>query len=183
VTIGDTLRAIATIALLVVAVDRPAMACEACGGAAGATFERIRARHPPGHIIVLLSPESRLRELNQGTRLARMLERNGHELRVVESDTDLQQALDRSPADLILADENDAGKLRQGIASRGALPPVLSIGIGAPRDSIAQSAQADCTVLNSSRSERDLVRAIESLLARSQSGTIEKCERPGIAAL
>jgi hypothetical protein len=156
-------------------VDAPryTVLCDACGGAGGVPFNRMRAKHGSGQIVLLARPDSDLWALNEQGRLRQNLERAGFAVRVVESQRDLEAVLSDKPADIVLADGADVAALRDLLATAAAAPVVLSV---APlRDSAATPLESNCRVQVSTKQAGDFVKVIASYVTRRQAGTAIDC--------
>jgi len=158
-------------------VPQYAILCDACGGAAGVAFNRMRTKHGPGQIVLLAPPDSDLWTLNEQGRLRQNLERAGFAVRVVESQRDLDAVLSDKPADIILADGTDVAEIRDRLATAAAAPVVLSV---APLpDSAATSLESNCSVQVSPKQGAGFVKVIASYVARRQAGTAIDCGPSG----
>jgi hypothetical protein len=156
-------------------VDAPqfSVLCDACNGAGGVPFNRMRSKHGSGQIVLLAPPDSDLWTLNEQGRLRQQLERAGFAVRVVGSQRDLDAVLSDKPADIVLADDADVAALRDRLATTAAAPMVLSV---APlSDSAATSVESSCSVQISPKQGGDLVKVIASYITRRQAGTAIDC--------
>jgi hypothetical protein len=151
--------------------------CDACGGVGSVPFSRIRSRHASGQIVLLAPSASDLWTQNHESRLSKALERAGFTVRVVESERDLDRALNDTPADVVLADAADSARLRDRLANTAAAPLVLSVLPGV--EAAATQAAQHCSVQISAKHNGESVKQIESYVSARQSGTATDCARSG----
>jgi hypothetical protein len=151
--------------------------CDACGGASGVPFDRVQTHRADALIVLLAPPGSDLRRLNDDDRLSHALERAGLVVLVVESERELDQALNERSADIVLADGADSVLLRGRLAGVAAGPLVLAVvpGTGAAMTLAAKQ----CQVQAPAGKSRQFVKQVESFVSARQSGATPACESPG----
>jgi hypothetical protein len=146
----------------------------AIGG--GIRFDRIYRAEHPGHLLVYLAPESRLKLANDELQIVSWLQRAGHEVKIIDSRAMLNEALAATtPTDLLLLDASDARALAGNAESRSKAPmlPVLyrptADELAAARSSGACFAQA------SKRRQYQFVQLVDRIVANGRGGASNNC--------
>jgi hypothetical protein len=162
------------IAALALASTPVAQACgdklTVLGG--GIPFDKIHTNHRHGSLIMYLSPESKLSATNNDARLDQALTRDGHQVRLVQSNAELKQALDAGQADFVLIDWSDAKQLQPEVAAKVPIVPV-TYGNDAAERALAQS-RSGCVVQSNKRHTQEMVHEVEALL-ENQSALASSC--------
>ena len=136
----------------------PALACgdKIAALGSGVPFARVMAHHSAGRVVVFMNSAA---AGNAGddvqNRLVRELERAGHHVSVVHSETELMSALQLSPIDVVLADISASA------------PPA--------RAALA----ATCVIRPANRQPGHLVHVVDDIIARRNSAGDYSCAASG----
>jgi|SRR5579862_2502149 len=162
------------IAAFALASSPLAMACgdklTVLGG--GIPFDKIHTNHRHGSLIMYLSPDSKLSATNSDARLDQTLTRDGHQVRLVQSNAELKQALDSGQADFVLIDWSEAKQLQPELAAKVPIVPV-TYGNDAAERALAQS-RSGCVVQSTKGHDHQMVHEVEALL-ENQSSLASSC--------
>jgi len=177
----NSLVATLAIATLALASAPGALACgdklTVLGG--GIPFEKIHTNHRHGSLVMYLSPDSRLSATNSDARLDQALTRDGHQVKVVQSSTELKQALDAGQVDFVLIDLTEAKQLQADVVAHVPIVPV-TYGNDAAERALAQS-RSGCVVQSNKRHSQEMVHEVEALL-ENQSALATSCSGSLLAA-
>lgn len=148
----------------------------ALGGGVG--FDRVIVSRHPGHIMMLLEPETGLTAANKKYKLAASLTLAGHEVFIASSVEDLRAQRDAAAPDLILVDATRANQVQfQPIAAGGA-PTVMPVLYPAADGGVeAQEQQSGCVAVASGRKGAQLLKAIENALKLRSRGMRSPCDQ------
>jgi hypothetical protein len=138
----------------------------------GIPFDKIHTNHRHGSVIMYLSPDSKLSAANNDARLDQALTRDGHQVRLVQSNAELKQALDAGQADFVLIDWSDAKLLQPDVAAKVPIVPV-TYGSDAAERALAQT-RSGCVVQSNKRHTQEMVHEVEALL-ENQSALASSC--------
>jgi hypothetical protein len=147
----------------------------AIGG--GIRFDQLYHAAHPGHLLVYLSPESRLKMANDDLKIVSWLQRAGHEVKVVDNREALKDALSATkPADLLLVDAAEAGTVTGASTSSGKLAPVLSV-LYKPTSAELASATStgSCVAQASKRRQYQFVQLVDRMVAHGRVGKAGDC--------
>jgi hypothetical protein len=153
---------------------------QACGDkltilGGGIPFDRIHTDHRHGSVLLYLNPDSRLSAASGDSRLGEMLTRNGHQVRIARTDSELKQALAEGKVDFVLADWSEAPRIQPDVTVG---VPVVSVIPGGSPDARAH-VRAGCMVESYKGHDRQFVRDVEALLD-NQAGLSASCS--GVSA-
>lgn len=172
-------KSISTATALVIAALAFASAptARACGDkltvlGGGIPFDKIHTNHRHGSVIMYLSPDSKLSATNNDAKLNQALTRDGHQVRMVQTNAELKQALDSGQADFVLIDWSEAKQLQPEVAAKVPIVPV-TYGSDAAEKALAQS-RTGCVVESSKGHDHQLVHEVEALL-ENQSTLASSC--------
>jgi hypothetical protein len=173
---GKLFSIMTTVAVAALALASAPMA-RACGDkltvlGGGIPFEKIHTSHRHGSLIMYLSPDSRLSATNSDARLDQALTRDGHQVRLVQSSSELKQAIDAGQADFVLIDLSEAKQLQPDVAARVPIVPV-TYGNDAAERTLAQT-RSGCIVQSSKGRSHQMVHEVEALL-ENQSALASSC--------
>ena len=159
-------------------------AAEACGDklvglGGGVPFARIHPQHYVGRIVLYARPDSELRHLDDKIRLGQRLQRDGHSVKVIYNDHDLDSALRDSGTDLILADQKYVSSIKALLPVRSGSPMVLSVvSSTAPAILRADEAASGCEFQVSLEQSKAVASALQGLMTRQKAGAVD-CESNG----
>jgi hypothetical protein len=159
-------------------------AAEACGDklvglGGGVPFARIHPQHYVGRIVLYARPDSELRYLDDKIRLGLRLQRDGHSVKVIYNDHDLDSALQDSGTDLILADQKYVSSIKALLPVRSGSPMVLSVvSSAAPAILRADDAVSGCEFQVSLEQSKAVASALQGLMTRQKAGAVD-CESNG----
>ncbi len=163
--------------VLLMAVNPWVLACgdKLVGIGGGAPFARIHADHYLAQILFFARPDSVLRSFDRMAHLTDRLERSGHSVRVIDSDTALASALRDHRTDLVLAAPDDAASIRTHFANAHAAPAVLAVVQLSDHRAANAPLLTSCQLQMSYHQSRDAEAAIDSFISRRQAGAIPDC--------
>lgn len=160
-----------------------ASAASACGDklvalGGGVGFDRVMVSRHPGHIMMLLEPETGLATANEKFRLAASLTLAGHEVFIVKSIQELHVQRDTASPDLILVDAARAKRVQFRQVAGSAGPMVMPVLYPADDGSVeAQEQQSGCVAVASGRKGSQLLKAVENALKLRSRGMPLPCDR------
>jgi hypothetical protein len=143
------------------------------GGAA-----RINRSKFPSRVLVLMNPASRVPAAEKEFHVEATLTAAGHKAKVVESEAEVQKALETGKYDLVLADVADVPELRKQCAASASKPAVLPL-LYKPTAAELSAAEkeANCLVKPSKKSS-DLLAVIDETMKDRQKGIAPNCPPP-----
>lgn len=147
----------------------------ALGGGVG--FQRVVVSRHPGHIILMLEPNTGLNDANTRFNLAASLSLAGHEVSIARTDDELREQRAKAKPDLILIDAASAKKYdAQGNRSADgpAIIPVSYVGDGGAMPVAAQ--QPACGSVDVGRKGTQLLKAVEGAMKLRSRGEPMPCE-------
>jgi hypothetical protein len=175
-------RALVALALGLVS----AATAEACGDklvglGGGVPFARIHPQHYVGQIVLYARPDSELRHLDDRIRLGLRLQRDGHSVKVIYNDHDLDSALQGRGTDLILVDQKYAPSIKARLpAGSASSPMVLSlVSSAAPAILQADGAVPGCEFQVPLEESKAVATALQGLMTRRQAGAVHDCASNG----
>ena len=135
--------ALVAAAVCLISLAGPAWGCGdklvALGGGVG--FERLMVSRNPGHIILMLEPDTGLTAANDRFNLAASLSLAGHEVFIAKNADELRARRDAAAPDLILVDASRAKQLEVQSASSGAGPVIIPVAYSAQGSAVAAAYQ------------------------------------------
>lgn len=140
------------------------------GGAA-----RVNRSKFPSRVLVFMNPGSRVQAAEKEFHVEATLAAAGHRAKVVESEAEVQKALDSGKYDVVLADYADVPDLRKrcgAIASKPAILPLLYKPTAA--ELTAAEKEANCLVRPSKKST-DLLAVIDETMKDRSRGAAPNC--------
>jgi hypothetical protein len=153
-------------------------AANACGDklsmmGGGVSFEMLNPSLHQGRVVVFITPESPLHVASAG--LKKTLERAGHKVRSVDSAASLKSALQSGDVDIVLTNlGDDAAAVPVQTGARA--PAMLSVVYKPTADTFSgASATPTCTARADKARGRQMLEAIENVLAHKGSGLGPTC--------
>jgi hypothetical protein len=143
----------------------------------GVSFERINLSRYRGNVVLLHPASSPPRGAPAEAALRRALERAGHQVRVVTGPTELGAALESRTVDVILVDGSAAPSLppRNAPAAGDKEPILLTVVYEAPAAELPATPDSRCVVRADARRGRQVLDAIDRLLAGRARGERMPC--------
>ena len=140
------------------------------GGAA-----RINRSKFPSRVLVFMNPASRVPAAEKEFHVEATLTAAGHKTKVVESEAEVQKALESGKYDLVLADVADVPELRKQCGASASKPAVLPI-LYKPTAAELSAAEkeANCQVRASKKSS-DLLAVIDETMKDRSKGIAPNC--------
>jgi hypothetical protein len=140
------------------------------GGAA-----RINRSKFPSRVLVFMNPASRVPAAEKEFHVEATLTAAGHKTKVVESEAEVQKALEAGKYDLVLADVADVPALRQQCAASASKPAVLPL-LYKPTAAELSAAEkeANCLVRPSKKSS-DLLAVVDETMKDRSKGIAPNC--------
>ncbi len=139
----------------------PARACgdKVAALGSGVPFDRVMAHHATGRVVVFMDSGATSDAGEVQNRLVRALERAGHRVRVVHTETELVGTLQGNPADVVLADITPTA------------PPAVT------------ALATTCVIHPLNRKPGNVVRAVDDIVARRNSAGDNSCVASGHAGI
>ena len=140
------------------------------GGAA-----RINRSKFPSRVLVFMNPASRVPAAEKEFHVEATLTAAGHKAKVVESEAEVQKALESGKYDLVLADVADVPELRKQCGASASKPAVLPL-LYKPTAAELSAAEkeANCLVRPSKKSS-DLLAVIDETMKDRNKGIAPNC--------
>jgi len=140
------------------------------GGAA-----RVHRSKFPSRVLVYMNPNSRVPAAEKKFHVEATLTAAGHKATVVESQAEVQHALDSGKYDLVLADYADVPDLRRRCGSISSKPAVLPhLYEPTAAELAAAEKEANCLVRPSNKSS-DLLTVIDETMKDRRDGVVPNC--------
>ncbi len=140
------------------------------GGAA-----RINRSKFPSRVLVFMNPASRVPAAEKEFHLEATLTAAGHKAKVVETEAEVQKALESGKYDLVLADVGDVPELRKQCGASASKPAVLPLLYKpTPAELSAAEKEANCLVRPSKKSS-DLLAVIDETMKDRSQGIAPNC--------
>ena len=150
---------------------------EACGDklsmmGGGVSFEMLNPSLHQGRVVVFITPDSSLHAASAD--LKKTLERAGHKVRSVDNASELQAAVKAGDVDLVLTNLGDDQAVH---VATGSPPPALLSVIYKPTQGAlsGSSMGVTCTTRADKARGRQMLEAIENVLAHKGSGLASNC--------
>ena len=140
------------------------------GGAA-----RVNRSKFPSRVLVFMNPASRVPAAEKEFHVEATLTAAGHKAKVVESEAEVQKALESGKYDLVLADYADVPDLRKRCGASASKPAVLPL-LYKPTAAELSAAEkeANCLVRPSKKSS-DLLAVIDETMKDRSKGVAPNC--------
>jgi hypothetical protein len=139
----------------------------------GVSFEMLNPSLHQGRVVVFITPESSLHATSAD--LKKTLERAGHKVRSVENASELQAALKAGDVDLVLTNLGD-DQAPVHVATGSPAPALLSVIYKPTTDALSGSSMGvTCTTRADKARGRQMLEAIENVLAHKGSGLSSNC--------
>jgi hypothetical protein len=140
------------------------------GGAA-----RVNRSKYPSRVLVFMNPASRVPAAEKEFHVEATLTAAGHKAKVVESEAEVQKALESGKYDLVLADYADVPDLRKRCGTSASKPAVLPL-LYKPTAAELSAAEkeANCLVRPSKKSS-DLLAVIDETMKDRSKGIAPNC--------
>lgn len=164
----------------VISLAGPAWACGdklvALGGGVG--FERLMVSRNPGHIILVLEPDTGLTAANDRFNLAASLSLAGHEVFIAKNAEELNARRDVTAPDLIMVDASRVKQFEIQSASSGAGPVIMPVAYPAHGGAVAAAYKpASCVTVVDDRKGAQVLKAVEHALKLRSRGQPMPCEK------
>jgi len=130
----------------------------------------------PASILIYMRSGSRVATVEKKFHLEAVLKAAGHQPRVVESDADLQQALQSNRFQVVLADIADVRGIRKEEGSGPEKPSVIPILYEPTAEELTQAEKDSSCLARASNKSRDLISVIDETVANRQKGLPTTCE-------
>ena len=140
------------------------------GGAA-----RVNRSRFPSRVLVFMNPASRVPAAEKEFHVEATLTAAGHKAKVVESEAEVEKAIETGKYDLVLADVTDVPNLRKRCGASASKPAVLPILYKPTAEelSVAEK-EANCLVRPSKKSS-DLLGVIDETMKDRSKGIAPNC--------
>src|SRR5262249_26520730 len=136
---------------------------------------RVMRSKYPSRVLVFMNPASRVPAAEKEFHVEATLTAAGHKAKIVESQAEVEKALDTGKYDLVLADVADAPELRQRCATTASKPAVLPLLYKpTPEELAAAEKEANCLVKPSKKSS-DLLAVIDETMKDRSKGLAPNC--------
>jgi len=129
----------------------------------------------PSRVLVFMNPASRVPAAEKEFHVEATLTAAGHKAKVVESQAEVEKALESGKYDLVLADTADVPELRKRCGSTASKPAVLPLLYKPTAEELAAAEkEANCLVRPSKRSS-DLLAVIDETMKDRIKGIAPNC--------
>ena len=136
---------------------------------------RVNRSKYPSRVLVFMNPASRVPAAEKEFHVEATLTAAGHKAKVVESQAEVEKALDTGKYDLVLADVADAQELRKRCEANASKPAVLPLLYKpTPEELAAAQKEANCLVRPSKKSS-DLLAVIDETMKDRSKGLAPNC--------
>jgi hypothetical protein len=158
-----------------------AEACPACGDklslvGGGVSFERVSQAGPPGRIVVLAEPGSKMQAAESDLGLADELKRSGHDVKVVADSSELDRVIREQGADVVVAHWSEAAATAGRLGTSTGSPTVVPVSYKSPDAAEAMAAGAGkCVCQADQRKGRKLAETIDKVLDKRRKGEPADC--------
>jgi len=140
------------------------------GGAA-----RVNRSKFPSRVLVYMNPASRVPAAEKEFHVEATLTAAGHKAKVVESEAEVEKAIETGKYDLVLADVADVANLRKQCGASASKPAVLPLLYKpTPAELSAAEKEANCLVRPSKKSS-DLLAVIDETMKDRSKGIAPNC--------
>jgi len=139
---------------------------------------RVNRSKFPSRVLVFMNPGSRIPAAEKEFHVEATLTAAGHKAKVVESEAEVQKALDSGSYDIVLADSADVPDLQKKCGTSASKPAVLPL-LYKPTAAELSAAEkeANCLVRPSKKSN-DLLAVIDETMKDRQKGVAPNCPPP-----
>jgi hypothetical protein len=158
-----------------------AQACPACGDklslvGGGVSFERVSHMGPPGRIVMLAAPGSRLQAADTDLGLVAGFKRAGHEVTVVADEAELARVVQERHADVVLAHWSEVKTAAGQVGSDSTAPTILAVTYKSEDAAAAKAAGVeDCVCRADQRKGRKLSDTVDQILELRRKGQPADC--------
>ena len=136
---------------------------------------RVNRSRFPSRVLVFMNPSSRVPAAEKEFHVEATLTAAGHKAKVVESETEVQKALDTGKYDVVLADVADVPELRKRCGASASKPAVLPLLYKPTSEELsAAEKEANCHVQPSKKSS-DLLAVIDETMKDRSKGVAPNC--------
>ena len=139
---------------------------------------RVNRSKFPSRVLVFMNPGSRIPAAEKEFHVEATLAAAGHKAKVVESEAEVEKALDSGRYDIVLADSADVPDLQKKCGASASKPAVLPL-LYKPTAAELSAAEkeANCLVRPSKKSS-DLLAVIDQTMQDRQKGVAPNCPPP-----
>jgi hypothetical protein len=143
------------------------------GGAA-----RVNRSKFPSRVLVFMNPASRVPAAEKEFHVEATLTAAGHKAKVVESEGEVEKALQSGKYDLVLADVADVANLRKQCGASASKPAVLPLLYKPTAAELAAAEKEANCLVRPSRKSSDLLAVIDETMQSRQKGASPNCPPP-----
>ena len=139
---------------------------------------RVNRSKFPSRVLVYMNPTSRVPEAEKQFHVEATLAAAGHKPTIVESEAEVERALESGRYDIVLADLADVAGLKARCGASASKPAVLPL-LYKPtaEELVAAEKEANCLVRPSKKSS-DLLAVIDETMQSRQKGLAPNCPPP-----
>jgi hypothetical protein len=139
---------------------------------------RVNRSKFPSRVLVFMNPGSRIPAAEKEFHVEATLTAAGHKAKVVESEAEVEKALDSGSYDIVLADSADVPGLQKKCGASASKPAVLPL-LYKPTAAELSAAEkeANCLV-RPSRKSSDLLAVIDETMQDRRKGVAPNCPPP-----
>jgi len=140
----------------------------------GAGARVMRSKYP-SRVLVFMNPSSRIPAAEKEFHVEATLTAAGHKATVVESQAEVQKALETGKYDLVLADAADVPQLRQRCGASPSKPAVLPLLYKPTAEELAAAEKEANCVARPSKKATDLLVVVDETMKERTKGTAPNC--------
>jgi hypothetical protein len=139
---------------------------------------RVNRSKFPSRVLVFMNPGSRIPAAEKEFHVEATLAAAGHKPKIVESEAEVERALESGGYDVVLADLTDVPALKAKCGAIASKPAVLPLLYKPTADELAAAEkEANCLVRPSKRSS-DLLAVIDETMQSRKKGAAPNCPPP-----
>jgi hypothetical protein len=139
---------------------------------------RVNRSKFPSRVLVFMNPASRVPAAEKEFHVEATLTAAGHKAKVVESEAEVEKALQSGKYDLVLADVADVANLRKQCGASASRPAVLPLLYKPTAEELAAAEKEANCLARPSRKSSDLLAVIDETMQSRQKGVAPNCPPP-----
>jgi hypothetical protein len=139
---------------------------------------RVNRSRFPSRVLVFMNPGSRIPAAEKEFHVEATLTAAGHRAKVVESQAEVQKALDSGSYDIILADFADVPGLKARCGASTSKPAVLPLLYKPTSEELAAAEKEASCLARPSKKSSDLLAVIDETMQGRQKGIAPNCPPP-----
>lgn len=139
---------------------------------------RVNRSKFPSRVLVFMNPASRVPAAEKEFHVEATLTAAGHKAKVVESQAEVEKALESGKYDLVLADYVDVPELRKRCGASASRPAVLPLLYKPTATELAAAEREANCLVRASKKSSDLLAVIDETMKDRSKGIAPNCPPP-----